>query len=86
MYRTHRGPIVRAVDGKWISVSLMQDPVAALTQSYSRTKATNLATFRETMELHTNSSNNTLFADTEGNIAYWHSNFVPKRDPKFEGR
>ena len=84
VYRTHRGPVVRAMDGKWISVSLMSDPVDALTQSYSRTKATNLATYRQTMELHTNSSNNTLFADAEGNIAYWHSNFVPKRDPKFD--
>ncbi|HSA58031.1 MAG TPA: penicillin acylase family protein [Gemmatimonadaceae bacterium] len=84
VYRTHRGPIVRAIDGKWISVGLMNDPVDALTQSYARTKATNLATYRETMELHTNSSNNTLFADAEGNIAYWHSNFVPKRDPTFD--
>jgi hypothetical protein len=32
------------------------------------------------MESHTNSSNNTLFADAEGNIAYLHSNFVPVRD------
>ncbi|HUF27957.1 MAG TPA: penicillin acylase family protein [Gemmatimonadaceae bacterium] len=84
VYRTHRGPIVRAMDDKWISVSLMQEPVKALMQSYSRTKATNLARFRETMELHTNSSNNTVFADAEGNIAYWHSNFVPRRDSKFD--
>ena len=31
------------------------------------------------MESHTNSSNNTVFADGAGNIAYLHSNFVPKR-------
>ena len=36
------------------------------------------------MELHTNSSNNTLYADADGNIAYFHSNFIPKRDPKFD--
>ena len=36
------------------------------------------------MALHTNSSNNTLDADADGNIAYFHSNFVPKRDPKFD--
>jgi acyl-homoserine-lactone acylase len=35
------------------------------------------------MELHTNSSNNTIFADAEGNIAYFHANFIPKRNPKF---
>ncbi|MGQ0646391.1 MAG: acylase [Gemmatimonadaceae bacterium] len=83
VYRTHHGPIVRKADGKWVSVRLMQEPLKALTQSYSRTKATNYKTFRETMELHTNSSNNTVFADAEGNIAYFHANFVPERDAAF---
>ena len=36
------------------------------------------------MDLHTNSSNNTIFADADGNIAYFHANFIPKRDPKFD--
>ncbi|MGH7562247.1 MAG: penicillin acylase family protein, partial [Gemmatimonadales bacterium] len=84
VYRTHHGPVVRAVEGKWVSVRLMEEPVKALTQSYSRTKARNLREFRQTMELHTNSSNNTLFADAEGNIAYFHANFVPKRDTAFD--
>ncbi len=84
VYRTHHGPVVREVNGKWVSVRLMEEPVKALTQSYSRTKAKNLAAFRETMDLHTNSSNNTVFADAEGNIAYFHANFVPKKDPKID--
>ena len=41
-YRTHRGPIVRAVDGKWVSVRLMEEPLKALMQSYGRTKARTL--------------------------------------------
>ena len=84
VYRTHRGPIVREVEGKWVSVRLMEEPVKALTQSYSRTKAKGLEEYRQIMELHTNSSNNTLFADADGNIAYFHSNFVPKRDPMLD--
>ena len=84
VYRTHRGPIVREADGKWVSVRLMQDPVKALTQSYSRTKADGYKAFKKTMDLHTNSSNNTIFADAEGNIAYFHANFVPKRDTRFD--
>lgn len=84
VYRTHHGPIVHASDGKWISVRLMQEPVKALTQSYTRTKARDYKAFRETMELHTNSSNNTVFADADGNIAYFHANFVPKRDTRFD--
>ena len=84
VYRTHHGPIVREVDGKWVAIRLMEEPLKALQQSYLRTKARNLQQYRETMDLHTNSSNNTVFADAEGNIAYFHANFVPKRDPKFD--
>jgi acyl-homoserine-lactone acylase len=83
-WRTHRGPIVRQADGKWVSVRLMEEPMKALIQSYSRTKARNIAEYKKVMELHTNSSNNTLYADADGNIAYFHSNFIPKRDPKFD--
>jgi acyl-homoserine-lactone acylase len=83
-YRTHRGPIVKQADGKWISMRLMEQPLKALAQSYGRTKARNLAEYKKVMEAHTNSSNNTLYADADGNIAYLHSNFIPKRDPKFD--
>jgi len=86
VYRTQHGPIVRktAEDGQWVSLRLMQEPVKALTQSYTRTKSKNYKDFRQIMELHTNSSNNTIFADSEGNIAYFHGNFIPRRDPKFD--
>ncbi|MGE5245154.1 MAG: penicillin acylase family protein [Betaproteobacteria bacterium] len=83
-YFTQHGPVVREQDGKWVSISLMQDPLHALIQSYTRTKAHDLKAFRQAMELHTNSSNNTIFADADGDIAYFHSNFIPKRDPRFD--
>jgi acyl-homoserine-lactone acylase len=84
VFRTHHGPIVREADGRWVSVRLMQEPLKALTQSYTRTKARSYAEFRRTMELHTNSSNNTIFADADGDIAYFHANFIPKRDTRFD--
>jgi acyl-homoserine-lactone acylase len=84
VYRTHHGPIVREAAGKWVSVRLMQEPLKALTQSYTRTKARDYKSFRETMELHTNSSNNTIFADADGDIAYFHANFIPRRDTRFD--
>jgi len=84
VYRTHHGPIIREADGKWVAIKLMQEPVKALTQSYTRTKARNYKEFRKTMELHTNSSNNTIFADADGDIAYFHANFIPKRDTRFD--
>jgi acyl-homoserine-lactone acylase len=84
VYRTLHGPIVRETDGKWVSIRLMQEPVKALTQSYTRTKAKDYKSFRQTMELHTNSSNNTIFADVDGDIAYFHGNFIPRRDTNFD--
>ena len=84
VYRTHHGPIVGEVGGKWVATALMEEPMKALIQSYSRTKARNLDEYLEVMEEHTNSSNNTLFADAEGNIAYLHSNFIPIRNPRFD--
>jgi acyl-homoserine-lactone acylase len=84
VYRTQHGPIVREMDGKWVSIRLMQEPVKALTQSYTRTKAKDYKSFRQTMELHTNSSNNTIFADADGDIAYFHGNFIPRRDTNFD--
>ena len=83
-YVTPHGPVVRKIGDRWVSVSLMQHPVQALIQSYSRTKAKDYAAFRRIMELHTNSSNNTVFADRSGNIAYFHSNYIPRRDTAFD--
>ena len=79
-YFTRHGPVVRRQGARWVSVSLMQRPIEALSQSYSRTKSADLAAYRRVMELHSNSSNNTLFADARGNIAYFHSNYIPRRD------
>ena len=84
VWYTRHGPVVRSVGDKWVSVSLMQSSVNALIQSYTRTRTRNYAEFRRTMELHTNSSNNTIFADAEGNIAYFHSNYIPRRDTSFD--
>jgi acyl-homoserine-lactone acylase len=84
VYSTQHGPVVRKAGDRWVSVSLMQEPTNALIQSYTRTKAKNLAEFEKIMDLHTNSSNNTVYADAEGNIAYFHSNYIPRRDPSFD--
>ena len=84
VYYTHHGPIVRDANGKWVSIRLMQEPLKALIQSYTRIKARNYKAFLDTMALHTNSSNNTIYADADGTIAYFHSNFIPKRDARFD--
>jgi len=81
---TQHGPVIRKEGDRFVSISLMKSHVNALIQSYSRTKARDMAAFRQIMELHTNSSNNTVFADASGNIAYFHSNYIPRRDTSFD--
>ena len=84
VYFDHRGPIIRSEGDKWVSIELMNISVPALEQSYLRTKARNYDEYKKTMDLFANSSNNTIFADADGDIAYWHGNFIPRRDTKFD--
>jgi acyl-homoserine-lactone acylase len=86
VYRNHHGPVIRkdAATGDWITIGLMSEPIKALTQSFMRTKARNIKEFRQTMTLNANSSNNTLYADSDGKIAYFHVNFIPRRNSKFD--
>jgi len=84
IYRTHHGPITGIEDGKWTATAMLWDPVNALQQSFIRTKQEGYKGFREMMEMRTNSSNNTVYADSDGNIAYFHGNFIPKRNVAFD--
>jgi acyl-homoserine lactone acylase PvdQ len=84
MYRTHHGPITHAIDGHWVATKINWDPVHALQQSFLRTKLRNHDEFREMMDIRTNSSNNTVYADSSGNIAYYHGNFIPRRNPELD--
>ena len=67
-----------------VASAMMWEPVKALEQSYIRTKQQGYDGFREMMDIRTNSSNNTVYADAEGNIAYFHGNFIPVRDTVFD--
>ena len=84
VYRTHHGPIVERLGARWVSIALMQRPLAALRQSFLLTKARDYASFMKVMALKANSSNNTVFADADGDIAYLHPQFVPRRDDRFD--
>jgi acyl-homoserine-lactone acylase len=82
---TAHGPIISPnADGRWIAFSMMNRPVEALQQSFLRTKATDFASYIQVAELRANSSNNTIFADDKGEIAYLHPQFVPARDDRFD--
>lgn len=83
-YRTHHGPITHSEGDKWIATALMWSPIKALEQSFTRTKKSNHDEFHQMMDIRTNSSNNTVYADADGTIAYYHGNFIPKRDTTFD--
>ena len=83
-YFSHQGPIIRNDNGKWVAVRLMQEPIKALMQSFGRTKTSDFASYKKVMELRTNSSNNTVYADANGTIAFVNGDFIPKRNPKYD--
>jgi acyl-homoserine lactone acylase PvdQ len=85
-FYSHHGPVIREENGKWVAIALMVEREKALTQSYKRTKTKSHVEFKANMELKTNSSNSTVYADRDGNIVYYHGNFIPVRDPKFDWR
>ncbi|RYZ29355.1 MAG: acylase, partial [Chitinophagaceae bacterium] len=82
-YATHHGPVLGKRGGKWLSLKENNRSLAALQQSWLRTKAKGFEGFKKIMEMRSNNSNNTVFADNKGNIAYWHGNFIPKRNPSY---
>ena len=81
---THHGPIMAERQGQWLSMKANNRSMTGLIQSWQRTKTRSFADFQQTMALRANTSNNTVYADREGNIAYWHGNFMPVRDTQFD--
>ena len=80
---THHGPVMAKRNGQWITVKADNRILNGLIQCWQRTKAKGLDDFKKTLDLKGNISNNTVYADANGNIAYWHGNRVPVRDKKF---
>lgn len=85
-YFTHHGPIVAREGDRWIAAALMNRPIAALEQSFLRTKASDLTDFTAISERRANSSNNTIIATAKGEIALLVPQFMPKRDDRFDYR
>ena len=81
---THHGPILTFRNGKFISLRSNNRSMTSLIQSWKRTKASSFSEYKEVMSLLGNTSNNTVYADAEGNIAYWHGNFLPVRDTAYD--
>ncbi len=78
---TQNGPILAQKEGKFLSLHSNNRSKNGLVQSWLRTKARNFVEFQNTMNIRANTSNNTVYADKDGSIAYWHGNYMPRRDP-----
>lgn len=82
-YFTNNGPVMAVRDGKWISLKAKNRNTQSLIQSWVRTKSKSFEDYQKAMDLKANASNNTVYADAKGNIAYWHGNFIPIRNPSY---
>ncbi|WP_259070043.1 penicillin acylase family protein [Mucilaginibacter sp. X4EP1] len=83
-YYTHHGPVLGSRDGKWLTLKANNRSYNALLESWLITKANTFAEYKKAMGLLSNATNNTVYADDKGNIAFWYGNFMPKRDPKLD--
>jgi len=81
---THHGPVMASRDGKWLSLREYNRSLNALMEAWLITKANTFDEYKKAMDLRANTTNNTVYADDQGNIAYWHGNFMPKRDPTYD--
>lgn len=81
---THHGPVMARRNNQWLSLKADNRLMNGLMQSWLRTKAKSFADFKKTLDLRGNISNNTVYADAEGNIAYWHGNRIPIRNTKYD--
>ncbi|MGI4728413.1 MAG: penicillin acylase family protein [Janthinobacterium lividum] len=85
-YYTDHGPVLGSRNGKWLSLKANNRSYKALLESWLITKANNFAEYKKAMNLLSNATNNTVYADDKGNIAFWYGNFIPKRSIAFDWR
>ncbi|MEP6612565.1 MAG: penicillin acylase family protein [Mucilaginibacter sp.] len=85
-YYTHHGPVLGSRDGKWLALKANNRSYNALVESWLITKAKTFAEYKKAMGLLQNATNNTVYADDQGNIAFWYGNFMPKRNPAYDWR
>jgi acyl-homoserine-lactone acylase len=82
-YATHHGPVMGKKGEDWLTLKENSRSLNGLIQSWQRMKTKSFEEFREVMNIRANQSTNTLYADKDGTIAYWHGNFIPKRNSNY---
>ncbi|MCC9138681.1 penicillin acylase family protein [Pontibacter silvestris] len=84
VYRTHHGPIVSILNDKWIALKTIDANIDLLAMHWEKMKAKNFEQFKAAMNRRAMTGSNVVYADRDGNIAYWHGNFVPQKDPSLD--
>lgn len=84
--KTHHGPVVAVHDSLPVTVKNATDnPAEFILQCWKMCRSKNIREFKAAMNM-AQLTTNTLYADRDGNIAYWHGNAIPKRNPSFDWR
>lgn len=85
-YRTHHGPVVYATATRWIALKTYEPNIELLGMHWLKMKARNMKEFTDAINARAMVGSNVVYADKDGNIAYWHGNFVPKKNPLLDWR
>ena len=83
-FYTHHGPVMCSREGRWLSLKEYNRSLDALLEAWLITRANTFDEYKKAMDYRANTTNNTVYADDQGNIAYWHGNFMPRRDSSYD--
>ena len=84
--KTHHGPVVVKEDEQHrltVRIGRMYESLL-LRQQTRLLRARNLSEFKQGLELLNFPIMNVLYADRQGNIAYFYNGCIPRRDPQFD--
>lgn len=84
IYRTHHGPVVSILNNKWITLKTIEANIDLLAMHWEKMKAKNINQFKAAINRRVMTGSNIVYADRDGNIAYWHGNFVPQKDTSLD--
>ncbi len=83
-YYTHHGPVMGSRNGRWLALRHNNRSYKALLESWLITRANTFGQYKKAMELLSNTTNNTVYADDKGNTAFWYGNFMPRRNARLD--
>jgi acyl-homoserine lactone acylase PvdQ len=80
---TGHGPVLAKSGDRYISLRASNRSLRSLLQNWERGKVKNFEDFKKNMSYCSEATDNTTYADNQGNIAHWHGNFIPVRNKKY---